>query len=404
MDALLFTLLVSFFLLTQGYALVFNVVLIGAIIFYWVGAIWAARLGANAQKLKYLSIALVVCVVLAFGTINVVLERYGTAPYLFAHDGLIQSEEATRMILEGKNPYVENYVDTPMALWDFQIGDFTVNPALHHYPYMPFTFLVAVPIQILLPLRFDQRILYVGFFLMTLVFAHKFTSQPRKKLLLLVGMSLNPLLVPFMVRHGRNDVLVLCFILLTLYFLSRERWLASAMMLALASATKQFAWFFIPFYFLYVGQRGIFKASVFTFVIVFGAIVLPFVLWQPVAFYEDIIVFQSGMAAHSYPINGFGFSMSLLSSDLISSHTSPFPFWIFQLVLGLPLMLVLLRHQLTNNTFRQAVFNYTMLFFVISFFSRAFNDNYIGFLLSLILLVWLMDNPPYSEGKLAYAS
>jgi uncharacterized membrane protein len=403
MDTLLFTLLVSFYTLTQGYALVFNLVLASTVLLYGFGTLMSARLGANAQKLKYMSIALALGVVIVIGTSNVVQERYATVPYLFAHDGLIQTEEATYMILAGENPYVEDYTDTVMALWDFRVEDLTVNPALYHYPYMPLTFLLAVPIQLLLPLRFDQRILYVVVFLMTLFFIPKLTSQPQKKLLLLIGVSLNPLLVPFMVRQGRNDVLVLCFIIMTIYLISREHWSASAVVMALACATKQFAWFFVPFYFLYIHQRGIFKLPLLTFAAVFGAIVLPFVLWQPTAFYEDTIAFQSGMSADSYPIYGLGFSMLLLAYGVIASNTAPFPFWIFQAALGLPLLVGLLRYQQTHHNLRQVVINYTLFFFVISFFSRAFNDNYIGFILSLVIMGLLMDDVAHSGGQLVHA-
>ena len=140
------------------------------------------------------------------------------------------------------------------------------------------------------------------------------------------------------------------------------------------------------------------------FVGVFAVIVLPFFLWQPTAFFEDVILFQSGMTATPYPINGFGFSIGLIASGIIPSYTASFPFWIFQAGLGIPLLLALLQHQRSNNTLRQTLFNYTALLFVVSFFSRAFNDNYIGFIISLIFIVMLIDNPNRTEGSSIYAS
>ncbi len=63
---------------------------------------------------------------------KLILLRQGSGPASYAHDGgVIQTEATVQFLLEGKNPYREDYVDTPMAEWGFS----RYRTALYHYPY-----------------------------------------------------------------------------------------------------------------------------------------------------------------------------------------------------------------------------------------------------------------------------
>jgi hypothetical protein len=83
-----------------------------------------------------LLIAVALAVIVILPTLQAVLLRHQTQPYQYVHDGLIQSEAATSLVLQGRNPYSETYYETPMAQWGFRAGGSTSNPALEHYAYM----------------------------------------------------------------------------------------------------------------------------------------------------------------------------------------------------------------------------------------------------------------------------
>jgi uncharacterized membrane protein len=336
-------------------------------------------------------------------TLANVQARTTTAPYRYTHDGLIQSEIAARLTLTGKNPYVESYANTPMAEWPFREGDLTVNPALEHYPYLPLTFLLPLPLQSWTESSggwFDQRIVYLLLLGGTLAASTQLAQTANRRLLLLLMLGLNPL-VGFYIIEGRNDVLVLFWIVLTLWALRAERPLASALFLALACVTKQLAWEFVPFWLLYVfgrsgrsgGAKGNVVAALLVFLTAFGIVVLPWLLSNPGAFVEDVIAFQSGMSPGGYPIRGVGFSGLLLRAGVFESNTAQFPFWLFQLGFGLPAFVLLLRWQARRNTLRRAALAYAVGLAVVLFFSRALNGNYVGYL-SAITALGLLVEPP----------
>ena len=77
-------------------------------------------------------------------SLKLVLLRQQSGPASYSHDGgVIQTEATIDYLLEGRNPYVEDYVATPMAEWG--INEF--RTALYHYPYLPWTFLFSAPFK-----------------------------------------------------------------------------------------------------------------------------------------------------------------------------------------------------------------------------------------------------------------
>ena len=91
---------------------------------------------------------------------KMILLRQQSGPASYSHDGgVIQTEAAIDFFMQGKNPYVEDYTQTPMAEWG--IDEF--RTALYHYPYLPWTFLFSAPFQWLSRLTigwYDQRLVY----------------------------------------------------------------------------------------------------------------------------------------------------------------------------------------------------------------------------------------------------
>ncbi len=129
------------------------------------------------------------------------------------------------------------------------------------------------------------------------------------------------------------------------------------------------------------------------------ATLLPFFLWNPAAFVEDTVNYQSGISSNTptYPIKSLGLGDLALGLGWIKSSTDTFPFSIFQIVLGGLTLILLLWLQWRHNTIGQMALNYAILFFVFAFFSRTFNDNHLGFALTCFILPsFLADANPSS--------
>ena len=321
--------------------------------------------------------------------------RWETDPYRFAHDGLIQSEAATRFVLEGKNPYVENYRETPMALWPYADG---INPALDHYPYLPATFLFPALFQGWSERSlgwFDHRILYLSSYAGLLILAYRLTDSYTRRITLLIAIGLNPLFTYFLIQ-GRNDVLVLFWLAVVIECLRTRHRNLSAVFMAIACSTKQLAWFFIPFYFVFLGGSGSGRERLrraqkpfVLFAITLGLFILPWFIANPSAFIEDTLAFQSGLLPDSYPISGVGLGTLLLNYGFLPDKDAYFPFSFLQFLFGAPVAIGLLRRQLFWNSLRSAVIGYAVVLSIVLFFARAFNVNYLGYLLNVIVIGWV---------------
>jgi len=91
--------------------------------------------GRRYQAKLPIVICIVFTTVVALSVFSILLRRV-EGPASFCHDGgVIHTEETVKCILAGKNPYVEDYVDTSMAEWGIQF-----QTARYHYPYLPWTF------------------------------------------------------------------------------------------------------------------------------------------------------------------------------------------------------------------------------------------------------------------------
>ena len=321
-----------------------------------------------------------------------ILMRHATGPASFTHDGgVIQTEEAAKKLLSGRNPYSEDYLATPLAEWGLE-----QRTALYHYPYLPWTFLASAPVQAGFHARlgwYDQRFLYLALFALTLALLPSLAGDRTNALLLIMIVGLNPIMGSDII-FGMNDSFVLAWLVLGLWLLRRESWGWASLAFGLAWASKSTAWFFAPFYLLYLarGAAGLGPAlrqvwrRVWPGLLAFALLALPFLLWSPSAFYEDVWAWSAGTSATSYQIRGWGLSNLVLALGLVPHDQAYFPFWLPQLAVCLPLLAALLRWQWRGNTLARMTFGAAALFGAYSFLSRFFNENYAGFLLALLAL------------------
>jgi len=335
--------------------------------------------------------------------------RHVAGPASFAHDGgVIHTEEVIQVFLQGKNPYVEEYKDTPLAQWG---RDFRTE--VYHFPYLPFTFLFSTPFYLAshaLVGWYDQRFVYLVLFIILLALAPQLARDPLDKLGLTMVLGLNPIMGSDII-FGQNEIFFLFWVFLAVLFLYKPlAYTRAAVALGLAAASKPTAWFILPFYFLYLlrdqknppagfgicGRVRIVASTwlrrVMPLLIVFLALVGPYLLWDAGAFVDDVWDRSSGTSPTSYQIRGWGASNFVLALGWVKSRLDYFPFWIPEIVVCAPLLAFLLWRQARHNTLNALLTHSAILALAFFYFSRFLNEDYLGFILALFALGYFVDD------------
>lgn len=356
---------------------------------------WFGKQGAPQRlyRTKLILIYVIVFLTIVAQAGLLITLRYFQGPASFTHDGgVIQTEEAARYLLHGQNPYVEDYVNTPMAEWGIDL-----KTALYHFPYLPWTFVSAAPFYWLFNTLvgwYDQRIVYLLLFVVMMWLAPKLAAAPDDKLCLTMILGLNPIMGNDII-FGQNDSFVLFWVVLFAYGLLRRRWHWTGIGLGLALASKPTAWFLVPFFLVYLwgslgkGERVVsaYLRRLWPAVLLFAGLVLPFLLWAPGAMFDDVWRWSSGTAETAYQMRGWGFANVVLALQLVESRLDYFPFWIPTAIVGLPLLAALLWRQFhRDNSVGAMLFGYTLFTLTFLFFSRFLNENYVGYLLACAAL------------------
>jgi hypothetical protein len=316
---------------------------------------------------------------------SIVLRETGK-PYTYVHDGALMVEQASRKLLAGMNPYVADYLDTPMFFWPM-----INNPALYHLTYFPFMFLVSAPFVWLFDhtgIVWDQRYIYLPAYIGTLALVPFIVQGAAPRLAMTAALALNPQLFPFVVE-GRNDFFVLFFIFAGLALLIRERRTSSALAFAAAGAAKLHALIFLPFVAVYLvaskRPRSVreaitaliptWPAALFLF-----ATFVPFLVNDFGAFYDDVVRYNAGGAAWTYPISGMGFSALLLSLGLIPYRQAEFPFAAIEIAVAAPIAAWWLVRLWQRPAVVTLLAGYALTLLAFLFFGRYFQGNYLGFI------------------------
>lgn len=415
-DAVVLTLLVSAYLpmrfIIELPPIVPGSVALTALVILVVAVYWTITLLGGASKgtrlLKWTCVAIAITLIAVAPTMMNILLRYQAGEAAHAHDGLVQTEAATRLVLAGQNPYAADFTATPLGQVEFDVPGLTQNPALVHYAYLPLTFLLPLPLQAIFEAAggwFDQRFIHLIFFIALLLIANLLTPDTPRRLVLTLALGLNPLIVGPLIE-GRNDVLVLTWLLATFALVQRKRLGWSAVTLGLAAATKHPAWVCVPFYLIIVGGSGSIgerwrrvKRPLAIMIGLSAGLIGPWLLMNPAAFYDDVIAYLAGTSAISYPIHGLGLGAALVELGVIESSLGTFPFGIVQLAIGLPLFVVLAIKLWRAPNLPLAVAAAGLMLFVAQFFSRLFNDNYFGVIGALLIAAALMT-PEKTSGVL----
>jgi hypothetical protein len=330
-----------------------------------------------------------------------IARRQMTGTVEVVHDGQLQVEAALDFMRQGQIPYGQDYSNTPMGQRAFNERGLRVNPAVHHLAYLPLILEISyLPYRVGLAVWgwWDQRLLMIPLLLVTLLLMPQLARNPARKLALIPIVGLNPLLM-LGFAEGRNDIVMILFVVLAALAFQRERRSLGMLAFGLACATKQLVWFGAPFLLVYLlGPWPWEKAAwaralryAWPAALVFLATLAPFVVWEPRSFLADTFGYMLGIGDVLSIAKGYGLAGFLLDIGYLKHVTDPFPFSAFAVGIGLPVMLVLMLHQLEHLELRRVWHYMALLGLCVTFWSRFFLDNYIGFYVMVIMMATLMQ-------------
>jgi hypothetical protein len=356
--------------------------------------------GALRRALKAAGLGLaVLALVLAPAGLQMALSVWHGKPWHGHDGGVLQTDQATDLLLQGVNPYSVDYLDTPQAeqsersaFWRRHGG----NPALYHLPYPPGCFVLPVPLRpvarVLLGF-YDPRLLYLLAYAAALWCAWALRGPHRAATL--AATALCPLLVPYLVE-GRNEALALGPMLGLALALQRGRRRTALLLWGLACTLKQFAWLYAPFLLAWLlgpwpapraellrRARPLLWAA-----LPVALLIGPFLIWDLPGFWADTVGFMSGATEHPYPFGGtpgLGLANAILYLGGVGDLREPYSFGLWQLGLGGPLALALCWRLLRRPDWRLVVAGGTLFAAVFVFASRVLHVNYLGLLFPLLV-------------------
>ncbi|MEK7060603.1 MAG: hypothetical protein AAB937_00020 [Patescibacteria group bacterium] len=353
------------------------------------------RISASGERARNILMLIVLMIVVVGTSVTAMVDRNRVAPVWGVHDIILQEEQALRFLLQGKNPYKETYFGTPVESFHYAEIDNenAVNPALYHFVMPPWYLLFPFGFYVLgvkLLGFFDARMALLFCMVGLLLILWRWIKDINVKRLSVVLASLSPSIFDYFIE-GRSDVFAFFWLLLSLYILSLKKPAIASFVFGLAIMSKQTIWIAVPFYFMYlyvteVRKRSRMWVSVVVTCLVSMGLTLPFLWWDARAFIDSVFLYLTGGTIGSYPVSGYGFSMILVNVGIIKNIYDPYPFYIYQGMFGLPLLLLLLRWVVKIPKISTVLFSYGTFLWFFWYMSRYFNNSHIGYI-SLIFLI-----------------
>lgn len=318
------------------------------------------------------------------------------------HDGLLQTEYATSLILEGRNLYHEDTAKSvfppPHDKLNIQFGDkheeTIVNPALYHFVYPPLYFLQFVPAYWIFETTFhwfDLRICLLLYLMATVLLIWRQPLEHSFKTAMCFLLFLNPYFLTYFIE-GRNDIVVLFWLLWSFLLLHERRYQFAVWTIVVACSVKQTAWIITPFLMVYLLHNLPWKTCVRMFLLPVAlalSIVLPFLIWDPSGLWMDMIMYPSGKLATSYPVNGYSLLAQLVRFGILYSPLEYYPISYVQIPFYVLVLWMTNRVLVRHCTVSAMTFCASIGIAVFWFFSRFYNDNYVEFTASIVVVSWM---------------
>jgi Glycosyltransferase family 87 len=339
---------------------------------------------------RWAAIGLVLAVGLLLTAPSTLLQlglRDSTAPWFFTNDSTYQVELGGELLLDLDNPYGHDYRES--GLERFYTRDGSVSErvrerevALEHFAYFPGAVVTAAVWRVLPGPFDDYRLLVLLCTLAMLPAALAFRGPLSARLVLGAVLVCNPIAVRSS-WFGQNDAPSLLLLVLAFALVSRRRFGWAAAALAGAVLLKQFALVAVPFLALMIVREAravdvrsavdALRRPALAFGGVLAAGILPFLVADPVAFYEDTIKYGAG----TYRIVGYGLSAILVEIDVVEDREGAYPFALLALLTWLPLTVWLLVAQWRSPELWVGAAAFAVSILWLMFIGRTFNNYYL---------------------------
>jgi hypothetical protein len=246
-------------------------------------AMWRARAGTRSRTI------LAAAVFLTAAVLPMVLEtvwRSHAGPGTHAQSEVIVTEEAAAALVDGRNPYSATYLHGPLAARPL--------PTKTHLPYLPGMLVFGLPRSLDGSSPFaDARVWFAVCSVAVFGVALRRSMAASDAKLVAAQMAVVLPTGALLMATGGDDLPVLALMFLGLVLLNEQPgWAGLAA--GVAAALKQTAWPLIPFLLLASPQRRKVATGL---VLVVVPVLVPFVLWDPGAFVEDVFKFPLGVGA-----------------------------------------------------------------------------------------------------------
>ena len=305
-----------------------------------------------------LKLMLILALVGSYLCIYTVVESF--LPPQFTNDGTSLDTNAAALLLQGRNPYTDsNMLDiarrfgiqpnwtTPLRVGEFanrleyptpvefqtvmdtdlKNGDGSEFESKVSYPAL--SFLTLVPFVWLK--SYNVLPFYLACYALLVAIAWKVVRPELRPWVLLLAMANVPMWSSTV--SGNLDIFYTLLIVMA-WLLRDYRW-RSALFLGLAVASKQIAWYFVPFYLIMTWRHYSLEEAVRRLAIagtIGLAFNLPFILWDP----------QAWLAGVFAPVADPMFPLGIGLIELSITHVLPyFPGWVYSFLEGGALILAL---------------------------------------------------------------
>ena len=251
--------------------------------------------------------------------------------------GVLVSDEAVRVLLDGRDPYQASYAET-LAHWRIDVeGRPADNPLIRHYPYWPGSLALLAAVEA--PLRAlgrdaDPRVLYLLVYCALGLWLGRWSLRERGHLGVALAVCLNPLLLPYL-WQGANDVLLVAGMAVAAVALTSRRVVLAGLALGAARSVKLLIAPMVVLFGVWLAAearrgrldrgRAWWAAAATMAPAVVTAV--PFLLWHPVDFLTDAVAYHLGLVRDAYPIAGHGLPAQLLRAGVLTDPFGPSPIW-----------------------------------------------------------------------------
>jgi len=318
--------------------------------------------------------------------------RQSSAPWFYTNDSTYQIELAGGVARDGGSPYGHDFHRTGLARFYTMDGSDSPRASrlvmLRHFPYFPGS-VAAAAVWDSLPAPFDDYRLFVALCTLMLVPAALLFPGPLGcRLALGAALACNPVAVR-LAWFGNADAPCVLAIVAAFGLASRGRYRSAGAALAAAVLFKQFALAAVPALLVLIAIRASRRhaaAAAAVGAAVLAAAFLPFLLASPANVWNDTIVYGT----RSFHIASYGLAGVLARFGLLGRHSTDYPALALMLLVWAPVTAYAALLQWRSRASWAAGVAFTVSVFVLLMVARVFQESYILYPLSGVLLSMLL--------------